>query len=555
MSTPCRRARLAYLLHVTGFRVADRLAQAAPCVDLDRAEQDMTNRNSTAPDVLAACRGVIERSPVALACTEGEAHVHGYVNAAYCQLTETPAERLLGAAFADALPHVRHDGSLALLDHVWQTARTDTLGPAEHRRPGGDTAFWNYAVWPVPNAGRPLALIVHIQDATEQVVARELREQNARELRHLNERLLVAGLGEQELAEDAGAHAAQMVALLESMSDAVAVLDAEGRITLLNQAGKEIFGLEVGEQMEQPREGGRIRLRPPDGKPLAAGQGPITRALQGQRFTEEEFIMIRPERTPRRVVVSGSSIQDKAGRLSLALILVRDVTKLRELEQLKEQFVSLISHDLRTPLNAIVGYAELLSMGTAQDDPQKQVGLTEGIVRGARQMNSMIDELDESTRLEAGVMKLRKRPADLIALVSEAIEAIPSASARSRVRIDAEENLPQVRVDTGRARRVITNLVSNALKYSPPETPVTIRIEPRESEVVVAVTDLGPGIAPEDEPHLFERFFRAKTDNRVEGLGLGLYITRLIVDAHGGRIWVDTQTGKGSTFAFALPLE
>ena len=123
-----------------------------------------------------------------------------------------------------------------------------------------------------------------------------------------------------------------------------------------------------------------------------------------------------------------------------------------------------------------------------------------------------------------------------------------------RITLDIPANLPSVDADVDRLERIILNLLTNALKYSPPASSVLLRAQHHDDTVVVLMTDNGPGIAPEDLPHLFERYYRGKSGPRAEGVGLGLYITKNLVDAHGGRIWVESEVGKGSTFAFTLPL-
>ncbi|HEX7049496.1 MAG TPA: ATP-binding protein [Longimicrobiales bacterium] len=507
------------------------------------------------PDLAALCQTVIERSPLALALTEGETHRLRCANNAFCRLTGTAAEPLLGRDFAEAFPDSKTDGSLALLDRVWRTGEAERMTEVAHDRPDGTTVFWCYTVWPVlGEARRPTALLIEVDDATERVADRRAQEEASNRMREINERLLVASVREQEFAERAELHSAEMDALLESLNDGAAIIAADGRITLLNGAAREITGVraEVGAGAEE--EYARIAFRRLDGTPLPPHERPIARALRGERFSEAEFLVVRGDGSRVRVSVSGSAIRDGTGRVTFAIIVFRDVTALRELEELKDQFIALISHDLRSPLNAILGFAQLLRGSLLKERGKPEFRHASAIMRAAEQMAAMIQDLLESTRLESGQIEMHKRPCNLGDQVMETVRHL-NAEDQARVRIDAPPHLPRVAADPHRLGRAITNLITNALKYSPPETPVRVRITPRPDEVVVSVTDRGGGIPPEDLPYLFERFYRAKKHSKTEGLGLGLYITRLIIEAHGGRIWVESEPGTGSTFSFALPTE
>ena len=167
-------------------------------------------------------------------------------------------------------------------------------------------------------------------------------------------------------------------------------------------------------------------------------------------------------------------------------------------------------------------------------------------------MNAMIQDLVDSARLEAGQLKLDEKPIEMRSFLDEVLERNTVVD-RSRIVTDIPPDLPPILADPNRLERIFINLLSNALKYSPPDTIVMVRSMLVEKEVQTSVTDQGVGISTDDLPHIFERFFRT-TSTKAEGLGLGLYITRMLVEAHGGRVWVESEQGKGSTFYFTLPL-
>ena len=271
------------------------------------------------------------------------------------------------------------------------------------------------------------------------------------------------------------------------------------------------------------------------------------------------MILVRPDATRLRLLSSGSAIRDN-GQVVLAIVVHRDVTALRLLEQTKEDYLALISHDLRAPLTAVQAEAQLLQRQLSRDGnvDSAYVKRTMSIVANARRMNAMIQELLESSRLESGTMTLNREPIAIVPLLRDIADRVGS----DRVAVqagpsDGASGLAPVYVDGERIERVLTNLITNALKYSPPSEPVVVRVEQRDDETVISVVDRGDGIPPEELSRLFQRFTRGRAGPKgdIAGLGLGLYIARLIVEAHGGRMWAESAIGNGSTFSFALPTE
>ena len=215
-----------------------------------------------------------------------------------------------------------------------------------------------------------------------------------------------------------------------------------------------------------------------------------------------------------------------------------------------------ISHDLRAPLTIILGQAQIIQRWADKQStaiPDTVVKSAGYIVASARRMNRMIQDLVDSVRLEAGQLQLEKQPVDLKAFVTDLAGRAAGGMDLARVEVHMPADLPPVNADPDRLERILMNLLTNALKYSPADTKILVSAKRIDGAVTVSFTDRGMGIAPQDKPFIFDRFYRAQGAQKTEGVGLGLYITRMLVEAHGGRIWVESELGKGSTFYVTLP--
>ncbi len=236
------------------------------------------------------------------------------------------------------------------------------------------------------------------------------------------------------------------------------------------------------------------------------------------------------------------------------LSLSREVVKLRELDEMKSQFVHTVSHELKTPLTAILGGCELLNMqGDVLNDEQKE--LVKIVDSGAKRLNALVADLLDLSRLESGRVHLEPVPVDLAGLAQEVAALCQSRNPRAPIRLDIAGNLPEPEADRGKIREVVENYVSNAMKYSPEGGEVVVRIWPEESEVRLEVTDKGMGIPAKHLPFVWDKFHRVDSAamTNIEGTGLGLAIVKHIIEMHGGKVWVRSEEGKGSTFGFSLP--
>ena len=381
-----------------------------------------------------------------------------------------------------------------------------------------------------------------------------LRRHSDEIYRTLNERLVLSSIREQEHADAEAEQRARLNTLLANLGEGVAIADASGRVSMVNDVARTILSFGEREVKDVASFHSWLGYHS-DGRRLEAEELPLARALRGEQFSDWEVRCKLPNDEQRTVVFTGSSVKDESNRVVLAIVVFRDVTQLRRLEVQREEYLALISHDLRGPLNNILMLLTLLRQGMEKAGLVTYANLATRAEANVKQTTTMIDELSESSSLELHGAVLNRVACDLRELVAEAIAGLDDARA-ARVAFRSEGTSPSyfIFADSARIRRVITNLLSNALKYSAEDAAVQVRLKLKQGVVELEVSDRGIGIAQENLKRLFDRYYRAPGGRaKASGLGLGLYIVRLIAEAHGGRIGVYSEVGKGSTFRLSLP--
>jgi PAS domain S-box-containing protein len=351
------------------------------------------------------------------------------------------------------------------------------------------------------------------------------------------------------------ATAAQLDSTITSMADAVVIYGRDGEILRMNPAAERMLGLSE-EERRLPLAGRlpAVQAETEERKPIEPEDTPPARALRGETVRGMVVVLHRGERTIW-TSASASPIYTPDGTLLGAVVTLVDITARHELEEQRDDLVRAISHDLRNPLTAVQGQAQLLQrLLRGMGVEERMVRSAEAITIGAQRMNAMILDLVESTRLEAGQLRLTKRPTNLRALLDGLLDRSSGVMEVERIRVQIPADLPPVDADPDRLERVFTNLLTNALKYSSKGSEVVVEAVATDGWVTTSVVDRGVGISEEDLPHIFERFYRAKGTRKTEGLGMGLYIARMLIEAHGGRIWAESHEGEGSRFSFTIPV-
>lgn len=296
------------------------------------------------------------------------------------------------------------------------------------------------------------------------------------------------------------------------------------------------------------------RLFWPDGTQLTDDERPSSRALRGERVDACEIYIRRADGTKTPALVNASPLTDELGNVHGAVVAFEDITALKDLERLRVEWNAIVAHDLRQPLNTIALFAQL-AQRAGKDDPEVSEPIAQ-IMTATASLNRMIQDLLDLSRLEAHQLALRKRDADLGEIVTRCVRVAEPAAPTRRFDLLVEKVLPRVLVDPGRMEQIVQNLLTNAIKYSAEASPISVVARRRAEDVEVSVTNEGAGIPPEALPKLFQRFQRAVDGAlaEVKGVGLGLYITRELVEAHGGRIYAESTPGGTTTFTFTLPV-
>lgn len=348
----------------------------------------------------------------------------------------------------------------------------------------------------------------------------------------------------------------RLLSVIQQSAEGILTVDTSLRIVDFNPAMERLTGWLESEVL------GRYYydvLHPQDRQGNALG-APVS--LLAQAFASRDNVqraMVVAARDGQRfdVFVTASSVRSSRGEPIGGILTVRDISREREQEEQRSTFISVISHELQTPIAIIKGYASTLARADARLDPEALQPRLRAIEEEADRLNKLVGNLLYASRIQAGGLQMDSVPLDLSSLIQKVALRLQVKSPDSTVKLDLPPHLPAVMADRDRIEEVLQNLLDNAVKYSPRARIISVACRVSSDEVVVSVSDQGMGISLRDQEQIFERFHRAGTDlaQSVQGAGLGLYICRAIVEAHGGRIWVESTLHSGSTFSFSLPRE
>jgi two-component system phosphate regulon sensor histidine kinase PhoR len=333
-------------------------------------------------------------------------------------------------------------------------------------------------------------------------------------------------------------------AILGSMVEGVAVVSGAERLVFANPGFAEILGLDV------PPVGGSSLLEVVRQTELIEA---VRRVLDGEPRVEAEIAT----GTLRQHFFAATVASVRAAETSGAVIVLHDITELRKLERVRRDFVANVSHEFRTPLTAIQGFAETL-IGGAIDDPQNRGRFLAIILEHSRRLARLTEDLLRLSQMDAEQLELEFRPLSVGQFIESCYETAQRRAAEKGLSLSVQvpSHLPDVAADGRRLQEVLQNLLDNAIQYTPQGGKIVLSAEAGNDEVLFTVADTGIGIPQADQPRIFERFYRVDVARSREagGTGLGLSIAKHLVEAHGGRIWVESEVGAGSKFHFAVPV-
>ncbi len=333
-------------------------------------------------------------------------------------------------------------------------------------------------------------------------------------------------------------------AILGSMVEGVAVVNASERLLFANQGFAGILGLDV-----PPQPGRALVEIVRQTELLEAVRG----VLKGEPRVETEIVT----GTLRQHFFAATVASVSAAETFGAVIVLHDITDLRKLERVRRDFIANVSHEFRTPLTAIQGFAETL-LGGAMDDPQNRLRFLEIILEHSRRLARLTEDLLMLSKMDADRLDLEIRRLNVSQFVGSCIETAqrPAAEKDLRISVNLQQNVPDIVADRRRLAEVLQNLLDNAIQYTPSGGQIMVSASANGTEVVFTVSDTGIGIPQADQPRIFERFYRVDVarSREVGGTGLGLSIAKHLVEAHGGRIWVESEVGQGAQFHFTIPM-
>jgi PAS domain S-box-containing protein len=376
-----------------------------------------------------------------------------------------------------------------------------------------------------------------------------------------NERALLQAFADQAAVAVANARLFALVreekqrldAILDSSAEGIAILGPDNRIQRFNRAIARLAGI------------------PPE-KAVGALHDDILRftSIQTGRTLSQAEAGGWPLSDSATLYLEADMLRDLGGSLSVGVtyapvfaqdrsllnivVGMRDLTRFREAEEMKDTFISIISHELKTPVALIKGYASTLRREDVQWERNVVEDSLSVIEEEADHLSRLIDDLLDASRFQAGGLSPNYGEVDIPRLAGRVAERLSKQYPDRTIRADFPANFPVVSADEQRISQVIFNLVSNAVKYSPAASPVEIRGSAAPDLVTVTIQDRGYGIEQKDLPYVFDRFYRGpETAKRTKGAGLGLYLAKAVIDAHGGRIWIESQPGQGTRASFTLP--
>ena len=354
--------------------------------------------------------------------------------------------------------------------------------------------------------------------------------------------------------------------LVDSSFDIIFTVNRDGDILAISTEVENIGGFEVKDLLGK----GYTRFLTPEDQVKVADA--VVRGMAGEKIRYMEVSIHQPEAKPLILQITATRLRGEDG---IALVIARDVTgarkmeqelqdrnllleeanrRLRELDTLKTELVGVVGHELRSPLTVIYSYAAALKDHWNKMDEERKLECIDHVLRECNRLNRMVENVLDMSRIESERLFLHRQRGDLVALLGDVTREMAVAPGSRPMRLITSMRQLEMEADWDKIKQVVINLIDNAFRFSPPGSQVIITGDVQDGEAVVRIKDMGPGVRLEKRDRLFEKFTQSKAEGMERGLGLGLYIVRTFVEAHGGAVWLEDEDGLGTVIAFSLPM-
>jgi len=459
-------------------------------------------------------------------------------NAYYHQLFQDIGGASTAAILADGLPESERAKILAIFRTVIDTGVAFQADAYAVTGPRRGATYWNWELAPIMEDGQVRYLLLTVTDVTSQTLAHQQRHQSVEMER------------------------ARLHTILDQLPEGVLLVEATaGTVSYANTAASHLLHIPLSRLIGSTLK--EVMFITPDPVSASRWSFPLVHALWGKTITNQELTITHPDGSEIVVLGSAAPIRALHGFIDGAALAFQDITDLKRLEQQKNDFFAAANHELRTPLTVIMGFAELLQMDACKSDMQQRA--VASILRESVSLLQLVHELLDVSRLDQARLEIQRTYQDMLPPLKAIINKCVSTTKTHRLSfnmydLDASDvlmgwfDLPWIEL-------VVRNLIANATKYSPAGSAIEVGVRTHRDaqgiprDVILWVKDQGIGIAEQDLPHIFERFYRASSHaSSVSGFGMGLYLAMVLVQQHGGRIWVESQLDQGSTFFVMLPL-
>ncbi|WP_129714836.1 PAS domain-containing protein [Pedobacter sp. SYP-B3415] len=488
-------------------------------------------------------RRLVEQAPVAIMVLRGEDLLIEIANGPMLAILHRD-DSIVGRPILEGMPELRGEPAVELLFEVFRTGKESNGSEVPVRMlTNGEskTRYFNFSYRALLDGGKIIGVMDIAVEVTDQVEAR-IKIESILEDKVVLEKSLRAN--EQRLQ-----------GILDTMAEGVGITDASGKMIYANAMAQKILGIPESEIRQRTFDDERWQNLRLDGSPLPPDEHPMAMMMKTGVPIYDQEIAIQPSVGERIYIsINAAPLFDDDGRLSGGIGTFMDVTKRRKIMMVKDDFISIASHELKTPVTSLKASLQLLTSMHHRGKPETVEKLIAQSNKSLNRLTNMIDQLLNANRINQGQLQIYKEPFTVSELIDECCDHLRLQGGYEIVTEGTTDFT--ILADEHQLNQVLVNLINNAQKYAPESRRIVVRVDKINDMVKISVTDFGPGIPADRVPHLFDRYYRADHGgSKFSGLGLGLYICAEIIRKHNGEIGVETEPGKGSTFWFAIPAE